>query len=316
MHLQAERYEQILARRAEGISQNLHRALARHKKLVTEDVTAALIEHVRSSIMYERQHLRELDALKTDVSSAASKHVPAKPVPPRPTVVPPLEDFSKPPIPRPSSGLSSSANGASAVARAPSVPPSFQSPAVASSTVDPLGSGSAVANPPQSARAQTVTSSMYPAGAPLQSPGAGPSSAGPSSPVPQSARSPSFTPPPSAVVSDGPPLGGRFVDGTKSMFVRHTPSPLSAPATPSKSAFQSPLHSAGPMSAAPHPLAQSASMDGPLGSAGSQRSNGQDGGLDPLGSGKPAFMSASVRVQPTRPRLDAREAASKLANMF
>ena len=260
--------------------------------------------------MYERQHLRELDALKHDVSNAASKHIAAKPVPPRPTVVPPLEDFSKPPMPRPSSGLSTSMNGATAVARTPSVPPSFQSPATA---VDPLGSGSAVANPPQSAKVQTVAApSAYPAGAPLQSPGAGPSSAGPSSPVPTSARSPSFTPPP-APAPDGPPLGGRFVDGTKSMFVRHTPSPLSAPATPSKAAFQSPLHSAG--SAGPHPLAQSASFQSPLGSARSQGSNGQDG-LDPLGSGKPAYMSASVRVQPTRPRLDAREAASKLANMF
>lgn len=38
--------------------------------------------------------------------------------------------------------------------------------------------------------------------------------------------------------------------------------------------------------------------------------------LDPLGQGKPNFMSRSLRVQPTRPRLDAKEAASKLANMF
>ena len=53
--MQANKYEQILARRAEGISQNLHRALDRHKRLVTEDVTAALVEHVRSTIMYERQ---------------------------------------------------------------------------------------------------------------------------------------------------------------------------------------------------------------------------------------------------------------------
>jgi hypothetical protein len=38
--------------------------------------------------------------------------------------------------------------------------------------------------------------------------------------------------------------------------------------------------------------------------------------LDPLGLAKPTYMTSSVRVQPTRPRLDAKEAASKLANMF
>ncbi len=37
---------------------------------------------------------------------------------------------------------------------------------------------------------------------------------------------------------------------------------------------------------------------------------------DPLGNIRPHQMSASMRVQPTRPRLDPREAASKLANMF
>lgn len=42
----------------------------------------------------------------------------------------------------------------------------------------------------------------------------------------------------------------------------------------------------------------------------------QTGNMDPLGQTTPSYMSSSVRVQPTRPRLDAREAASKLANMF
>lgn len=40
------------------------------------------------------------------------------------------------------------------------------------------------------------------------------------------------------------------------------------------------------------------------------------GGYDPLGQARFGGMSASVRVQPTRPRLDPKEAASKLANMF
>ena len=40
-----------------------------------------------------------------------------------------------------------------------------------------------------------------------------------------------------------------------------------------------------------------------------------DDGLDPLGMAKPTNMTASMRA-PQRPRLDPREAASKLANMF
>ena len=40
-----------------------------------------------------------------------------------------------------------------------------------------------------------------------------------------------------------------------------------------------------------------------------------DDGFDPLGMTKPTYMTASMRT-PQRPRLDPREAASKLANMF
>jgi hypothetical protein len=76
-----------------------------------------------------------------------------------------------------------------------------------------------------------------------------------------------------------------------------------------------------------HPLGHSVSAAGgsidPLGAGPSTpvspTVNGYSSAstMDPLGMGRPgAFMSASVRVQPTRPRLDAREAASKLANMF
>lgn len=301
---QAERYEQILARRAEGISQNLHRSLARHKRLVTEDVTAALIEHVRSSIMYERQHLRELEALRPDVQNADKKHIPAKPaVAPRPSYVPPLEDFTS---------------------KAAAVPPPLQSAPISGSlraSTPPINGplSARPASPAQAAVPQRYTpqlpsSAMH---SPLQSPGAGPSS-----PV-----APAFKPPTPvfapAPLMDGPPLGGRFVDGTKSMFVKHIPSPLASPTTsgsPNRSAIHSPLHSAtGTAPYAPHPLAQStssASLDSPLHAFAPNVVNGRADDLDPLGMTKPSYMSQSMRVQPTRPRLDAREAASKLANMF
>ena len=307
---QAERYEQILARRAEGISQNLHRSLARHKRLVNEDVTAALIEHVRSSIMYERQHLRELEALRPDVQNADKKHVPTKPTAaPRPSYIPPLEDFaSKASVPPPlqSAPLSGS--------RAPSATPSMSGP---------LSARPASPSPLAVPQRYTPTLPSSAMNSPLQSPGAGPSSPilpSPKPPAPVLAPAPISSPAP---LMDGPPLGGRFVDGTKSMFVKHTPSPLSPAVpsgTPNQPRIQSPLHSA--TFSAPHvshPLAHStssASIDSPLHSSTPSVVNGRADDLDPLGMAKPAYMSQSVRVQPTRPRLDAREAASKLANMF
>ncbi|KAL1946505.1 hypothetical protein VTO73DRAFT_14609 [Trametes versicolor] len=314
---EANKYEQILARRAEGISQNLHRALDRHRRLVTEDVTAALVEHVRSTIMYERQHLRELESLKPDVSNADQKHVPQKPViAPRPAYIPPLEDFApKPPIPRPASAQ----------------PPSM--PRAAPPSVPPLSASAFINGPAQNPFISGGAASPVRAPLPPQSPGAGPSSA-------RTPSQTSFAPP----LMDGPPLGGRLVDGTKSMFVKMPSSPLASsglPTSTSTSALPPAPQSATPQaaprtpadplsatstgppsglpSAAPHPLAASAYMP----SAHSQFANGRSNtaptlanDLDPLGMAKPVNMSASVRVTPSRPRLDAREAASKLANMF
>ncbi|EMD40944.1 hypothetical protein CERSUDRAFT_149507 [Gelatoporia subvermispora B] len=304
---EANKYEQILARRADGISQNLHRALERHNRLVSEDVTAALVEHTRSSIMYERQLLRELEALRPDVSNANKKTLPPKATAaPRPKVIPPLEDFSKPPMLRAASGPP---------ANAPKMSPiSSSTPALippASNGGPPLG--------PLSVSPLHPTPNVVRAPLPPQSPGAGPSS-----PVPQQA---SHTSPP----MDGPPLGGRFVDGTKSMFVKSNSTPLTSsplspsstlpPSTPhsptptSRMAAESPLHA--PVAHAPHPLAASSPLSvGPVPRMNGRPASAMNQDTDPLGIAKPAQMSQSMRIQPTRPRLDAREAASKLANMF
>lgn len=274
--LQANKYEQILAKRADGISQNLHQALDRHNRLVNDDVTAALVEHVRSSIMYERQLLRELEALRPDVNSAADKAIAKPNGVPRPTYVPPLED----------------------------APLKFAPPPISVST-------------PVSARIPSPIVSGVPSGVkqevmPPQSPGAGPSR----SPLPTATSftsttrpfmptTKSFTPPVPPPSASGPPLGGRFVDGTKSMFIHPTPSPLTAspslgPPTPAQPQSHDPLMGA-------HPLGRSFSVPAVE----------TNEAFDPLGQARPAaFMSASMRVQPSRPRLDAREAASKLANMF
>jgi hypothetical protein len=272
----------VLAQRANNSSQNLHRALDAHKRAVADDITAALVEHARSSIMYEKQLLRELEALRTDVNNADQKVAPLKPNAfPKPPIVLPLEDDTQPTYTKATPSITSVAKSSNWVS--PSVP----SPTQSSFRHNPL---------------------------PPQSPGAGPS-------TPQ--RS-SFAPPhtvPQSQRETGPPLGGRLVNGSKSMFISSTPSPLGPPAaTPVSppSLPQGPLggtiHSPTPSFAPNDPLAVSTSSPStshvPVRSASAQQA------VDPLGMFAPTNMTQSLRVQPSRPRLDARLAASKLANML
>jgi len=144
---------------------------------------------------------------------------------------------------------------------------------------------------------------------PPQSPGAGPST-----PQRSSFASPHAPPQPRET---GPPLGGRFVDGTKSMFVNAAPLPFGPPVAASPSMPQGPLgrtiHSPAP-SPASNPLAGFAQS--PLTSNAPVRPASAQQAVDPLGMFAPTNMTQSMRVQPSRPRLDARVAASKLANMF
>jgi hypothetical protein len=254
--------------------------------------------------MYEKQLLRELEALRPDVNNAAKKIAPQSNGVPRPSIIPPLEDFSKPPGPRSASVIPSNPsipNRAPPVA-SPHMPanqsyvrPTPQSAGAIPSfpRQDPLIPQASAVVPPQSYTRQGPLSP--------QSPGAGPSK----SPAPSQTN---FAPQP---VEEGPPLGGKFVDGTKSMFIKRSssPSPLGPSSTQSNPRVQSPLHS--------DPLGQYSTM--PSVEPSLRDLNGramQSDGFDPLGQAKPSYLSQSVRVTPTRQRLDAREAASKLANMF
>lgn len=333
---QANKYEQTLAKRAEGISQNLHRALQTHNRYANDDITTALIEHARSSIMYERQLLRELEALRVDVSNAANKVVPTTSGAPKPTVIPPLEEFNVHPVPRPAPSAPVS-NGFQ------QPPPHLQSPPHTSYNTGPslqrpnqgypqqgppsrnqFPQGS-LSSQPQIQRQEPLSASTHPFAAhsnsfsttpthsqarfaaPPQSPGAGPSSPTPSQ---ITFARPSL---------DEPPLGGRFVDGTKSMFVSPTKSshPSPVPASASSTFASGPLQRP-PVDSPLHADPLNGGVISPL-HDGPPRMNGQalqSNGFDPLGHIKPQQMSSSVRVAPTRPRLDAREAASKLANMF
>ncbi|KAI6135050.1 Vps5 C terminal like-domain-containing protein [Pisolithus croceorrhizus] len=267
---EANKYEQLLGQRANGISQNLHRALQVHSKNVTDDVTVALIEHARSSIMYEKQLLRELLALKNDVSNANQKAVVQPNNIPKPSIVPPLEDDMKP--------LSRS------ITSAPPVPrPSSSVPATASTSTLPIASQGAITSSPV---------------------------AGPSTGV----RPPLSTlPPPPASLS-----GGRFRDGTQSMFVQSTSSrgqPLPAASSPPVS--QDPLlGTVTSYTSSSNLFSTSSSSPSPATPDTSRRSSASQATFDPLAQLSPTNMSQSMRIQPSRPRLDAKLAASKLANMF
>jgi hypothetical protein len=249
-----------------------------------DDISTALIEYTRSSIMYERQLLRELESLRPDVANSNAKVSPKTNGIPKPTIIPPLEDDSKP-------------------SRVPAVPgPSLtRGPTSASSIPSNAISGrpgiSQISVPPQSQIA-------------------GPSKPAIASPQPPvvSQKVSSGTAPAESRGTE-PPLGGRFVGGTKSMFIQ-TPSSLSSPSS-------SQTQGSGSFTAVPRSSNTDPLLGSPLVSSDPiQRPGTADGtprgasDVDPLGGIRPAHMSASVRVQPMRRRLDAREAASKLANMF
>lgn len=215
--------------------------------------------------MYERQLLKELEALKNDANNANQKVINQPNSLPRPSIIPPLEDDMRPPV--------------RSVTSAPPIPRS-------ASNVPTSASTSALPPPKQ----QLSTSSSVP----------GPSTQSMSPPPPGSA----------------PPPGSRFRDGTQSMLVQPTnPSagPLST-GSPSLSFSQDPLlgKSISTPASPSRPLSGSSStrLDSP------HRPSTRQQVFDPLANLTAANMSQSMRVQPSRPRLDAKIAASKLANMF
>ncbi|KAF5333555.1 hypothetical protein D9611_002584 [Ephemerocybe angulata] len=330
---EANKYEQVLARRAEGISQNLHKALQTHNQHANDDITAALIEHARSSILYERQLLRDLEALRVDVSNANKKALPptANGIP-KPAFIPKLEDYSDRPPPPPSAPVT---NGFNRAQHHTQTPPHTASASNSSfpqpPTKDynsPLPPSPAPSQPGPSQGPLTPTTPSHPFGPgpsstfnspisrrpfPQQPPMAGPSGSS-SSTKPEPRRA--------GPLSSEPPLGGKFVDGTRSMFIQ---SPVAAPplgASQSTSGIPSANQPFDPLrneaytsrSATASPLhggQRSASVQG-----NASASESSSGAFDPLGQIKTHQMSSSMRVQPRKPKLDPREAASKLANMF
>lgn len=101
---QAQQIENILARRVNGISQNLHRAIISHSKNAHDDITANLIEHARASLIHERSMKRELEAIRADVRAIGQPRaiVPQTSTTPhvrRTTSIEPIVSLASPPLP-------------------------------------------------------------------------------------------------------------------------------------------------------------------------------------------------------------------------
>ncbi|WWC57566.1 uncharacterized protein I303_100098 [Kwoniella dejecticola CBS 10117] len=65
---EANALETSLSNRLQAISQNLHLSIRTHSRHAHEDIAVALLEAARMSVMYHKQHLRELEALKPDLA--------------------------------------------------------------------------------------------------------------------------------------------------------------------------------------------------------------------------------------------------------
>ncbi|KDQ08900.1 hypothetical protein BOTBODRAFT_191510 [Botryobasidium botryosum FD-172 SS1] len=248
---EAGKTETHLAKRVEGMSVNLHKALATHSRQTHEDITHALIEHARSSILYERQILRELEALKPDVAAidpdvkrsampastinAASYHAHA---PAYASRAPSLDSGGRPAIPTSASTSALPSNG----------------------SASGMGAGTGSDNHASSSSADT---------SPLTSPRMGNASAS---------------------------RAGRAMDGTQSAFV-----------TPSFGSHPLALGGGGgnnPLAASSTPQFGTPGLPGMAGMGPNARHN------------RINSLARSVQVENARPRLDAREAASKLANFL
>jgi len=355
---QAAKYEAMMTHRVDGITQNLHRALQTHSRLAHDDITAALIEHARSSLVYERQLLRELEALRPDVANAAAPapepskiglpivrpleeppvHRPALPSTlqsqargpvypnsrvdglPNSPLGPQYGDsapYQSPPSPRPAfpSGPLTPAQAAAAAAaaaghvvRMPSAVGSFaaRSPRDPLSPVSP-GAGSSRFAPPSPSPLGLAASTPNLRVNPGQSAVAGPSA--PSSAVPSpavaSATNGHFDP-----LRGGAPL-------SQSTIVASTNVPAAAIAAAAAAAA---AESGQPRGAFMDPLSQSAFVGQPQQQAYSPYGGQFPGGdaAGPLGGTMvpPGTMGRSLQLPPARSRLDAREAAAKLANFL
>lgn len=64
---QAQHYEETLARRLQGISTNLQPSLTRHSVDTHTDLLNSLLEHARTTLIYEKQRLKEYETVRPEM---------------------------------------------------------------------------------------------------------------------------------------------------------------------------------------------------------------------------------------------------------
>ncbi|WVR03071.1 hypothetical protein IAU60_000060 [Kwoniella sp. DSM 27419] len=69
---EADTLEESLGKRLNAISSNLHLAIRTHSRHAHEDIAVALLEAARMSVMYHKQALREIEALKPDLAKVGT----------------------------------------------------------------------------------------------------------------------------------------------------------------------------------------------------------------------------------------------------
>jgi len=258
--------------------------------------------------MYERQSLKELETLRSDVANAAKVSSPST-GPPKPKVILPLEDYSDHPRSAPIASTTNSGRVATPPTPSDTFNPRFR-PAL---SVDPLPNSQSQQSAPSQVQA-------FPG---LDDP-----------------LSPSFLVAPQQTVST-PTLVSPGTQVLPPPTQQTKVAPVRFPGVASSS-YQSPLHAPPldrfddgsrirPAAASTSqsttatlvgssqtfdPLRSSAQVTATSPSNTSMFQGQQAAGIDPLSQVRSQQMAQATRTQPTRPRLDAREAASKLANMF
>ncbi|CDZ98475.1 Membrane coat complex Retromer, subunit VPS5/SNX1, Sorting nexins, and related PX domain-containing proteins [Phaffia rhodozyma] len=69
---EAKEAEEVISTRLDNISKNLHRSLQTHSRQAHEDIAVALLEHARMNVLCERSILKELEALRSDISGISN----------------------------------------------------------------------------------------------------------------------------------------------------------------------------------------------------------------------------------------------------
>lgn len=261
--------------------------------------------------MYERQSLKELETLRSDVANAAKVSSPST-RPPKPRVILPLEDYSDHPRSAP---IAPTTNG-SRVATPPTSSDTFNPRFKPALSVDPLPNSQSQQSAPSQVQAfPGLDDPLSPSFlvAPQQAVST-PTLVSPGTqvlppPTQQTKVAPVRFPGFPGVASSSyqsslhaPPLD-RFDDGSR---IR------SAAASTSQSTTATLVGSSQTVD----PLRSSTQVTATSPSNTSMFQGQQAAGIDPLSQVRSQQMAQATRTQPTRPRLDAREAASKLANMF